>query len=83
MLVYVAVDNVEAALSLNERFEQTFTVLARNPRAGRERSDLGVDVRSFPMGPYVILYRLVPGEILIARIRHGAMDMTQQLEGLN
>ncbi len=83
ILAYTASDGIDAAVALNERFEEILGVLARNPAAGRERPELGADVRSFPIGSWVIIYGPAAEEILIARILRAAIDLTDELEGLN
>jgi len=47
---YIAADNEAAATALLHRFDRAVRTLASNPLAGRERLDLGRDVRSFPVG---------------------------------
>jgi len=54
------------------RFDQTFASIAVSPRAGVNCPDLPPgDVRKFPMGNYLIYYRVLPGKILISRVLHG------------
>jgi toxin ParE1/3/4 len=42
---------------------------------GRLRSDLGIGVRLFPHGNYVILFSAVNSGVLIERVLHGARDL--------
>jgi toxin ParE1/3/4 len=49
-------------------------MLAVHPRAGRARPDIGDNVRSFPMGSFVIYYRATPSGVMIARVLHGSRD---------
>jgi toxin ParE1/3/4 len=52
------------------RLNQTFASIAVSPGAGVNCPELG-DVRKFPMGNYLIYYRVLPGKILISRVLHG------------
>lgn len=74
IIPYVAADRVEAALSINDRLEHAIEILADNPRAGRERDDIDRDVRSFPVGSYIVFYRIFHREIAIIRVLHAARD---------
>ena len=80
IIAYIASDSVEAALPFSDRFEQTFVVLANNLRAGSVRPELATEIRSFPMGDYVIFYQISNGEITIVRIRHSARDILHEPE---
>ena len=58
--------------SLTERFY----LLARNPNIGRRRDDdLSLGVRSFPVGAYVILYRVERGDVLIQHVVRGSRNL--------
>ncbi len=57
--------------------EQT---LAPHPEAGRRRDELALAFRSFPVGDYVIFYRIAADGIEIARILHGSRDFTALIE---
>jgi len=83
ILAYAASDSVDGAIALNERFEEMFTILARNPEVGRERPDIDADVRSLSTGSHVIVYRPTAEGTMIARVRDAATDLTDDLEGLN
>jgi toxin ParE1/3/4 len=58
------------------------TVVAQNLRVGRLRPELGQDIRSFPVLPYVIFYRLEGPIILIERILHGHRDISGPITSL-
>ncbi len=58
--------------SITERFH----LLAGHPYVGRARDDdLGSGRRSFPVGQYVIVYRIVRGDVRILRVVHGRRDL--------
>jgi toxin ParE1/3/4 len=53
-----------------------FYLLASHPRLGRARDDdLGRGRRSFPVGDYVIVYRIVGADVRILRVVHGRRDL--------
>jgi toxin ParE1/3/4 len=41
----------------------------------RERPDIRRDLRSFPVGSYVIFYVPLPGGIEVVRVTHGRQDI--------
>lgn len=77
ILVYIAADQLDAAVSFNDRLDETFTMLADNPKAGRERPELNQGVRSFPVGNYLIFYQVWARKVTIARAIHGARDLDE------
>jgi toxin ParE1/3/4 len=77
ILVFIAADQVEAAVSFNDRLDGVFWMLVDNPMAGRERPELGEGLRSFPVGSYLIFYRLWAGEVAITRVVHSARDLEE------
>ena len=50
-------------------------LLATHPEVGRLRPELAPDLRSFPTGPFVVLYRSVRRGIEVARVVRGARDI--------
>jgi plasmid stabilization system protein ParE len=61
---YVFVDSgsLDIADRLIHSIIERFDLLAAYPRAGRTRDDLHTGVRGFPVGEYVLLYRVVSGK---------------------
>lgn len=72
---YTALKNMVAANRFVQRLEETFNRLATNPRMGRIRDDLAPNLRSFPVGSYLIFYRQTEEGIEVIRVLHGARDI--------
>ena len=70
---------LEAAERFVSRIEQQCRLLASVPEAGRRRGELAPELRSFPVGPYVIFYRQTRQGIEVARVLHGARDVPELL----
>jgi toxin ParE1/3/4 len=51
-------------------------MLATNPLAERERPELGVNIRSFPVGRCAIFYLPAATVVEVIRVLHGARDIT-------
>jgi toxin ParE1/3/4 len=61
-----------------DRFGVFFSRLAKNPYLGRRRDEIRPCYRSFPVGSYVVFYRLVAAEeILVLRVIHGKRDLEE------
>ncbi len=73
---YIAADNADAADRLLLRIDSKLLVYAENPGMGTARDRLGPALRSFPVGNYVVFYRLVAEGIELVRVLHGARDMS-------
>jgi len=77
ILIYIAKDNPEAAISVNDRLDQLFRVLSTNPNAGRQRNELEAGLRGFPLGNYLVFYRTWAGMLTIVRVLHSARDIEE------
>jgi len=71
---YIADDNEAAADRTLDRIERALANLAENPMIGRARPELAPDLRSFPVGNYVLFYRPMPDGIDLIRVRSGYLD---------
>ena len=76
---YVGARNRLGANRLFERLEARIKILERFPRAGRARPEIAPDARVLVEAPYLILYRLVAGDVQIVRVVHGARRITAAL----
>jgi toxin ParE1/3/4 len=74
---YVATNgSVEITDRLVEAITTRFLLLARYPEAGRRRDDdLRPGVRTFPVGEYLIAYRVEAENVLILRVVRGSRDI--------
>ena len=72
---YIAADDLVIVGRLLNRFTELFRKLAAMLGIGRNRPELGEDIRSFPSVNCVIFYRTVEGGIEIMRVLHGARDI--------
>ena len=74
---YIAADNKKAAAALVARLRKLVTALARSPGIGRSRPELQPELRSHPLGSYIVFYRSVRGGIEVVRVLHGMRDIDQ------
>lgn len=72
---FIADDNVTAADRFLDRIEHALTMLRDNPLAGRARPELAAELRSFPVGNYVLFYRPLPDGIELIRALNGYKDI--------
>jgi toxin ParE1/3/4 len=72
---FIALESVRAADKQIARIGEIFEMLLENPLAGRERRELRADLRSFPVGSYVIFYIPLPDGVRIIRVMHGRQDI--------
>jgi toxin ParE1/3/4 len=76
---YIATDNPAAADRLLRKIDAKLESYAEQPRMGTPRDTLAPGLRSFPVGSYLVFYRVVPEGIEVARILHGARDLKELL----
>ena len=75
---YVATKSgsLDVADRLIDSITDRLTLLARYPNIGRARDeDLRLGLRSFPVGEYVIMYRIQAEDVLILRVLRGSRDI--------
>jgi toxin ParE1/3/4 len=72
---YIAADSPANAKRFIDRLTEKFIALGRSPRIGRARPGLRSDLRSFPFGAYLILYRIVDDGVEIVRVVHSARNL--------
>jgi toxin ParE1/3/4 len=72
---YIADDNEMRADAFVDFIDQKIQALVNQPNMGRSRDELAEGLRSFPVGRYIIFYRVVPAGIEIVRILHGSRDL--------
>jgi len=73
--VFIALDNPET-LPLGWLIDfEALKMLAENPLAGRVREELAPDVRSFPVGNYLLFYRPTQNGVELIRVLHSARDL--------
>jgi toxin ParE1/3/4 len=69
-----------AATKVRAAIDRAAKLLARSPGLGRLRPELRPDIRSYPvLNTYIIFYRAINGGIEIARVLHGARDVTTDM----
>jgi plasmid stabilization system protein ParE len=72
----IAQDDVEAADRWDAKLRDAFGMLARNPHAGHPRKDLtDHPVLFWPVGKYLIVYRIQADGALILAVTQGARDI--------
>jgi toxin ParE1/3/4 len=73
---YVATNaSVDTADRLIDSITARFFLLAQHPHVGRRRDDLRPGVRGFPVGEYVVFYRIDGDDVLIQRVIRGSRDL--------
>jgi plasmid stabilization system protein ParE len=73
---YIALDNIRAADRWIGKLFDAFDALARNPGIGHKRDDLtAYPILFWPVGAYLILYRVQTKRIEIVAVTQGARDI--------
>ena len=78
---YIAIDSVFQADRFITKLVKQYKSLASTPGIGRLRKELRSSLRTFPVGNYLILYRLISEGIAVVRVLHGARDIPTVLDG--
>jgi toxin ParE1/3/4 len=68
--------SMDIADRLIDSITQRFYLLARNPFMGRSRDeDLRPGLRSFPVGEYIIIYRIEDDDVVILHVVRGSRNI--------
>lgn len=76
--LYVAVHSgsIEVADRLIDSITNRFFLLTTHPMIGRTRDEeLRPGLRTFPVGEYVIVYRMEGDDVVILRVLHGSRNI--------
>ena len=71
---FIALDRPRSANQLLAEMHDSMVRLAENPGMGRLRPEFEKLLRSFPIGNYVIYYRVLKSSIRVIRVLNGARD---------
>lgn len=78
---YISRDNEDAATSLLQSIYRQCVALAAMPGLGKAlNADLGEGLRSYPVGRYVIYFRMCKSKLELVRVIHSARDLTEMFE---
>lgn len=72
---YIARDSITNADKMVDSLYSKCELLGVQPEIGRKREELGSGLRSFPVGRYVIFYRIKDDTLEIVRILSGYRDI--------
>jgi toxin ParE1/3/4 len=72
---YIADDSEAQADAFVAKIDAKFQILAKQPGIGRLRDELAADLRSLPIGRYVIFYLSLANGVEIIRVLHGSRDI--------
>ncbi|MDM7922448.1 MAG: type II toxin-antitoxin system RelE/ParE family toxin [Pyrinomonadaceae bacterium] len=78
ILVFIAADNIDAAVQFNDSLEEFLEMLGDNPLTGRARDDVQEGLRYFPFGSYLVFYRVWAGKVTVVRVLHSAREVGEQ-----
>ena len=71
----IAYSNIQAANQLLDKILDKFEILASFPNMGKNRNELIMGLRSFPVEDYLIFYFPLENGIEIARVVSGYRDL--------
>ncbi|MBI3923849.1 MAG: type II toxin-antitoxin system RelE/ParE family toxin [Armatimonadetes bacterium] len=72
---YIARDTIAAADRFVDRLYQQCQRLAEAPKTGRQRDELLPGLRSFPVGRYLLFYRVEEERVEVVRVLSGYRDL--------
>ena len=77
---HIAFDDVEAADRVLDEIAHACGLLAQHKQMGRERPELALNLRSFPVRRFVLFYRPIAGGIELVRVLDGARNVNEMFD---
>lgn len=74
---YIAIGDFDAADKVVRKIEEKCLMLSTSSAIGKKRDELAKNLRSFPVGNYIIFYRIIADGIQVVRVLHSAQDITK------
>jgi toxin ParE1/3/4 len=74
--LFIAEDSTTHADTLLDKIKNQLDSIGQQPEMGRLRPELGLGLRSFPVGNYIIFYRVEIENIQVIRILNGSRDIS-------
>jgi toxin ParE1/3/4 len=74
--LYIANDSIPAANRQLELFNEKFTLLGASPLIGTPCPEVTSGLRYFPVGSYVLYYRIEHDVRVVVRVLHGSRDLS-------
>lgn len=75
--LYIAADSPVNADRFLDRLDGMALKLAEFTEIGIDRPELAPGLKSFPVGKYVLFYRLNSGGVELVRVLHGSRDINR------
>ena len=72
---YIATDSPERGEKLIRDIYSKLGTISHNPYIGKARPEIEQDLRSFPVGRYIVFYFPLSDGIDVIRILHGSRDI--------
>ena len=72
---YIATDSPERGEKLIRDIYARLGTISHNPYIGKARPEIEQDLRSFPVGRYIVFYFPLSDGIDVIRILHGSRDI--------
>lgn len=80
IVVRIAVDDPGAARRFRDRILDRIDVLRNFPESAQPRPEFGTDVRTVPIGRYIVFVRVTLPKVTVLRIIHGARDLPRVMK---
>lgn len=77
---YIAEDSMVDADRWVDRLDDKLSLWATQPMMGRDRNELVSDLRSLPLGRYVVFFLPLPDGIDVIRVLHSSRDIDAAFE---
>jgi toxin ParE1/3/4 len=76
---HIALEDPDAAQRFRTNVLRRIRLLEQFPEAAQPRPEFGRDIRTIPIGSYVVILRVSSPKVTVLRILHGARDLPKVL----
>jgi toxin ParE1/3/4 len=78
----IARDDPAAAQQFRDAIVRRINVLRQFPESARPRPEFGPNIRTIPIGRYIVILRVEVPKVTVLRIVHGARDLPRVIKSL-
>jgi toxin ParE1/3/4 len=80
IVLRIAADDPGAARRFRDRILDRIDVLRALPESAQPRTEFGANIRTIPIGRYIVFVRVAVPNITVLRIMHSARDLPRTLK---
>jgi toxin ParE1/3/4 len=80
IVAHIATEDANAAERFRRRTLARVGILRDFPESAQPRPEFGADIRTIPVGRYIVFVRVAAPKVTVLRVVHGARDLPRLMK---